>query len=300
MPLPFRVRRATADDSRRAFDVFLPSVRDLAERQNTPWEVEPEAQWARMAYLFDFLAEHAAEWWIAEEEATGRAIGYARSLERGGLFELAEFFVHPGSQSAGVGAALLARAFPPDRGEVRLIIATTDVRAQGRYYRAGVAARFPIVAMLGTPRSMDPDPSVDAIRLTPTGRQIGELRRIERAVLEFDRGDELEWLLAQREGYLYRRGNEPIGFAFVGRQGTGPIASLEPADQPAILAHVEARAAALEIEKLGFEVPMVNDVALRHLLDRGFRMDPFYTFLMSSRPFGSFDRYIGFSPPFVL
>jgi hypothetical protein len=29
-------------------------------------------------------------------------------------------------------------------------------------------------------------------------------------------------------------------------------------------------------------------------------MDPFYTFLMSSRSFGQFDRYIGFGPPFVL
>ena len=32
----------------------------------------------------------------------------------------------------------------------------------------------------------------------------------------------------------------------------------------------------------------------------GLRFDPFYTFLMSSRPFGRFDRFIGFSPPFVL
>jgi hypothetical protein len=45
---------------------------------------------------------------------------------------------------------------------------------------------------------------------------------------------------------------------------------------------------------------MVNGEAIGHLLERGFRMDPFYTFLMSSRPFGQFDRYIGFSPPFVL
>ena len=45
---------------------------------------------------------------------------------------------------------------------------------------------------------------------------------------------------------------------------------------------------------------MINEVAMRHLLGRGFRMDGFYTFLMSSRPFGSFDRYICMSPPFVL
>ena len=300
MTEPYRIRRATADDSRRAFDVFLPSVQDLARRQNNPWDVEPEAQWARMQYLFDYLAEHAAEWWIAEEEGSGKAIGYARSVERGGLFELAEFFVHPDSQSAGVGAALLARAFPPGRGEVRVIIATTDVRAQARYYRAGTIARFPIVAMVGRPRTFDPDPMVEAVTVTSDGPEIQDLLRIESAVLEFDRGDELRWLAAQREAYLYRRGGEPIGFAFVGRNGNGPIAALEASDQPAILAHVEARAAALALDELSFEVPMVNAEAIRHLLDRGFRMDPFYTFLMSSRPFGRFDRYVAFSPPFVL
>jgi hypothetical protein len=39
---------------------------------------------------------------------------------------------------------------------------------------------------------------------------------------------------------------------------------------------------------------------MRHLLDRGFRMDTFFTFFLSSRPFGRFDRFIGFAPPFVL
>ena len=58
MTQPFRVRPGTAADSRRAYDVFLPSVRDLAARQNSPWEMEPEAQWQRMRYLFDHLAEH--------------------------------------------------------------------------------------------------------------------------------------------------------------------------------------------------------------------------------------------------
>jgi hypothetical protein len=45
---------------------------------------------------------------------------------------------------------------------------------------------------------------------------------------------------------------------------------------------------------------MVNEVAMRHLLDRRFRMDSFMTLLLSSRPFGQFDRLIAFSPPFVL
>ncbi|HET9417213.1 MAG TPA: GNAT family N-acetyltransferase [Candidatus Limnocylindria bacterium] len=300
MTEPFRIRRAAAADSRRCFDVFLASARDLTARQNVAWDPEPESHWAKMRYLLDHLAAHHAEWWIAEDPATGDALGYARSVERSGLFELSEFFVHPDRQAAGVGAALLDRAFPPDRGEVRAIIATTDLRAQARYYRSGCVARFPIAGMVGPPRRVEPEPHLDAVRLVAGGPELETVRDVERQVLEFERGDELDWLAGIREGYLYRRDGKAIGFAFVGPGGTGPIAALDPGDQVAILGHVEARAAELGIEELSLEVPMVNDVAVRHLLDRGFRFDPFYTFLMSSRPFGRFDRFIGFSPPWVL
>jgi hypothetical protein len=199
-----------------------------------------------------------------------------------------------------VGAALLDRAFPIGRGEVRAIIATTDLRAQSRYYRSGCAARFPIAGMLGAPRAAAMDPTVEAVRLAPGGPDIEVARGIERRVLEFDRRDEMDWLAGRREGYLYSRSGRPIGFAFVSPGGCGPVAALDAADQPAMLAHVETRAAELEIDELSLEVPMVNEIAVRHLLDRGLRFDPFFTFLMSSRPFGRFDRYLGFSPPFVL
>lgn len=298
-PTAFRIRRATGDDSRRAFDIFLASALDLTRRLNVTWEVEPEPLWGRMGYLFERLAEHHAEWWIAEDATTGAPIGYARSVERGVLLELSEFFVHPGRQAAGIGAALLERAFPPDRGGVRAIIATTDMRAQARYYKAGTAARFPIASLEGEPRTVELDDDAIEVQRLAADDDLEPLRRIEAAVLEFHRGDEFRWLLGHREGYVYRRGGEPIGFAFVGR-ACGPIAALEPADQVPILRHVEGRAAALGVPLLSLEVPMPNAVAVGHLLDRGLRIDPFFTFLMSSRPFGRFDRYIGFSPPFLL
>ena len=295
---PAVIRRATAADSRRAFDVFLPSARDLTRRQGVAWDVDVDKLWPRMEPLFDHLAAHAAEWWVAEDPETGEMIGYARSVERGGLLELSEFFVHPERQSTGVGNALLERAFPEGRGEVRAIIATTDVRALSRYYRAGTVARFPIMSMLGAPRETDPDDGVEAVRAGEA--DLAVLGEVERAVLEFDRGDEFRWLLEQREGYLYHRGGAAIGFAFLGVNGAGPIAAAKAEDQVAVLSHVENRARALGIGELTLEVPMVNQVAVRHLLGRGFKIDPFVTFLMSSRPFGSFDRFIGFSPQFVL
>lgn len=299
MSASYRLRHGTPDDSRPAFSVFLAAVRDLTRRQSVPWDPDPDQLWNDLAPVLDFLGHHAAEWWVAESEEDGAIIGYARSIERGGLLELTEFFVHPDRQSAGLGADLLAHAFPDGRGEVRAIIATTDVRAQSRYYRAGTAARFPIVAMEGPPHAAPPDPTVQAVQ-AGVDDDLGPLVAIERAVIEFDRGEEFRWLLGRREGYLYRRDGRPIGSAFVSRTGCGPIAALEPADMAPILAHVESRVAELGAEQLSLEVPMINDVAMRHLLSRGMKMDTFLTLFMSSRPFGRFDRFIGFAPPFFL
>jgi GNAT superfamily N-acetyltransferase len=304
-------RRGADDDNEQCYRVMLESFADLVKRMGTAWDVNPEEAWARNEPLYRLLGDHAAEWWVAEDAASGELVGYARSVARDGLFELTELFVRPGRQSAGVGGRLLELAFPMDRGEVRAIIATPDLRALSRYYRAGTVARFPIVELAGAPLAGDDASGLEIIRASTD--DIPALAALERAVLEFDRGpDELAWLLEQREGYLYRRDGQAVGLGFIGQfrtaplattgpiVRTGPIAALEPADQVPILLHIEARAKALGSSEVIFTVPMINEVAMRHLLGRRFQMDPFLTLLLSSRPFGQFDRYIGFSPQFVL
>jgi GNAT superfamily N-acetyltransferase len=295
----YRLRRGTPDDTEACVRILVAAVTDLGRRQGTSWEADPADLRVRLGSMLDHLALHAAEWWVAEDAAGGALIGYARSTDRGGLFELTEFFVHPDHQAAGLGADLLARAFPDGRGEVRAIIATTDLRAQSRYYRAGTVARFPIVSLeVAEPRPLEVPSDAALVRATPD--DIADLRRIDAAVLDYDRGDEFTWLIEDREGWLLRRDGKAVGYAFVGRHGSGPIATLDPDDQLPLLALVESRAAALGVTPLTLEVPMHNGVAMRHLLARGFRMDAFFTFLMSSHPFGRFDRYVVFGPPFIL
>jgi hypothetical protein len=63
--------------------------------------------------------------------------------------------VLPEVQSANVGRELLARAFPlSDWVTNRSIIATTDLRAQARYLKAGVFPRFPIYYFWRQPESV--------------------------------------------------------------------------------------------------------------------------------------------------
>jgi GNAT superfamily N-acetyltransferase len=294
------IRRGTAADSRECHHLLFTTITDYEAAHGTPLDESEEEWWAGNEPIYDLLAAEAAEWWVATERASGTLIGFARSVENDGLFELTEFFVRTDHQARGLGRELLDRAFPLGRGKTRAIIATRDVRAQARYYAAGVAARFPIFGLTGRPSATDPTPGLTA-HLVDGHADIATIRAIERSILGFERSDAvLKCILDNRETYLYRRDGAPVGYAFMSVDDSGPIGALDPADLPGILLHVEGRAHAVGMDELSLEVPAPNDVAVRHLLSRGFRIDPFMSFLMSDRPFGQFDRFIGFSPPLFL
>jgi GNAT superfamily N-acetyltransferase len=301
-PSGVTIRRATPEDTHECHPIMWHAITDLAIRHGMPMEGTADAWWPSSEPQFRYLARSAAEWWVAEVPGSGSLLGYARSIERGGLFELTEFFVLPSNQARRVGRALLERAFPVGRGEVRSIIATTDVRALARYYGADTVARFPLLSLSGAPSDDRPTGRLESVRLEEReAAQLAEVATIERAILGYARGEaELRWLLERREGYLYRRDGKGVGFALVGREGSGPVAALDPDDVPELLLHVEARAHAQGVERLSLDVPGVNAVAVRHLMGRGFHIDPWVNVLMSNVAFGQFDRFIGFSPPMFL
>ena len=297
---PVGYRQATPGDAVACHELMWVSVTDLGRRQGTPLEGTADDWWRSSEPLHHLLAKIAAEWWVAEESDSGRLVGFARSIERDGLLELTELFVRPDQQSRGVGKALLERMFPAGRDTVRSIIATADVRAQARYYAAGTVARFPLFTLGGVPG--DPGPMRDVTAEPIDGEQAIEAERaIERSVLGHRRSDdEIRWLLDRRQGHLYRRADRVIGLSFLGRDGAGPMAALEPSDLPAILLHVEGLARSIGLERLELQVPAPNAVAIRHLMGRRYRFDSWINILMSDRPFGQFDRFIPFSPPLFL
>ena len=293
-------RLATPDDALACHELMWESVTDLGRRQGSPLDGTADDWWRTNEPLHRLLARIAAEWWVAQETGSGRLVGFARSIERDGLLELTEFFVRPDQQSRGVGKALLERAFPAGRGTVRSIIATSDVRAQARYYAAGTVARFPLFTLGGVPA--DARPMADLTAESIDGeRAIEAQRAVEGTVLGHRRSqDEVRWLLDRRQGHLYRRADRVIGFSFFGRDGAGPMAALDPSELPAILLHVEGLAHSLGVERLELQVPAPNAIGIRHLMGRGFRFDSWINILMADRQFGQFDRFIPFSPPLFL
>lgn len=296
------VRRATPADVYACHEVQWAALTDFAARNGTPLPGTAADWWLGAEPLQRFLAAQAAEWWVAEESDTGRLIGYARSVQQGGLIELTEFFVLPSSQSRGVGRSLIERVLLAERSDIRSIISSTDVRALGRYYGAGTVVRFPILSIGGLPARAELGDQLQPRRVNPgAASDLEAVREIEASLITYARGsDEIRWILENREGYLYLRDGRPVGYGFVGPLGSGPVGADEPELLPDVLLHLEDRAARMGLDRLAFEVPAPNEVATRHLLGRGFQIDPGMSLLMSNRPFGRFDRFLGFSPPVFL
>ena len=260
----------------------------------------PDTAWDVRRPMFDHLAATADAWWFAEDEATGHAIGYARSIVRGGVRELTEFFVLPHAQGAGVGRELLARTFSPDGVRHRAIVATIDPRAIARYLRTGLPGKLPMAYVEGTPRPVALPTDLVREPIDPAAPPIDDLAAIDRVLLGFRRDVDHRWLATQRPGWTYRRGGSVVAYAYhpVRPSWGGPYAALEDADLPVLLTDGESAAAATGQASVTFDLALTARTAYAHLLGRGFRVDPFVMLYFTDGPVEGMDRYVLTSPPF--
>lgn len=299
MTISYRI--GTIEDSHAVFQVFTQALMDLSERMNVMAITggnDPQvlqSLWERRKSMFEFLAKDCAHFWIAEND--GEVVAYARSIEHGGLLELTEFFVLPNQQSAGVGRELLARTFPFGDERYRMIAATLDERALYRYMNAGVYARFPIKYFYRQAEKVDVPTD---LQIEPMQHEIHgeEMNRIDQQILGHEREAVHRWLVTNRQGVVYKRNGEMVGYGYVGRRA-GPFALLEENDFPAVLAHAESIAAEAGVE-FGVETPMINRAAIGYFLERKFKIDSFTVLFMSNEPFGRLENYLCFTPIFFM
>ncbi|MBZ0298466.1 MAG: GNAT family N-acetyltransferase [Anaerolineae bacterium] len=291
-------RPGTLDDSYALHQVFRSALIDLNQRLGllpATWVDEPERaekSWQRFRSMLDHLTRTADHFWIAEQE--GEAVGFARSILRDGTRELADFFVLPGHQSAGVGRELLKRAFPAEGAQRRIIIATQDSRAVARYLKSGVYPRFSATHFARQPQAETLETDLTFQPLTPD--HLPHLDALDSEVIGYRRTVDHRWLMSDREGFLVSRGSQPVGYGYVSDR-SGPFALLDAADFPSVLTYAENRSAAQGHEEFGVEVPLHNRPAVGHLLRRGYQMEGFYEFFMTDVPFGRFENYILTGPP---
>jgi GNAT superfamily N-acetyltransferase len=299
--MPVTYRNGTIDDSYAVFQLFVEAISDYGERMNVmaiTGGSDPEvlkSLWMRRRPMFEFLAQTASQFWVAEED--GEIAAYARTIEHDGLQELTEFFVSPRRQSGGLGRELLARAFPDAGSRYRTIIATLDERALSRYMKAGVYGRFLIKYFYRTAEKVDVETDL-TFEPMQVSTHLDAINLIDREIVNHSRGSVHEWIASTREGFVYKRNGEIAGYGYVG-SSSGPFALLDENDFPAVLAHAESLMADKGGE-FGAEVPLINKKAIHYFMDRKYQIDSFTALLMSNEPFGRFENYLCFSPTFFM
>lgn len=294
-------RRGTLEDSYSIFQVFVRTIMDYSERMNVMAITggnDPqvlESLWKQRKSMFEYLAENAAQFWIAEND--GEIMAYARSIEHDGMQELTEFFVSPHQQSSGIGRELLSRAFPKSGARYRTIIATLDERALYRYMKLGVYGRFPLKYFYRKAEKVDVETDL-MIEPMQFERHKEHLNRIDGEILDHRREYQHEWISTTRDGFVYKRDGKIVGYGYVG-SSTGPFAVLDENDFPAVLAHAESLMAE-QGEDFGAEAPLINQKAIQYFVERKYQIDSFSTIFMSNELFGKFQNYLCFSPEFFM
>lgn len=298
-------RRGTLADSFAVWKVFADALLDLSQRQGVMAITgandadEAEKFFARRKTLFEHLARTAHEFWIAEQE--DNIVGYARSILRGDVLELTEFFVLPDAQSAGLGRELLRRAFPTTDAKHHLIVATTDVRAQIRYLKLGVVPRFPEMYWSRAPEHVEVETDLDFVRASNSPETIAQIAEIDRAILGHTRDVDHAWLLDARAGYLYKRAGNVVGYGYHSLGGgSGPFALYEERDFAAALAHAEREARRRGDGEVGFDIPMINRAAIDYFLQHKYELDSFLALVMSDAPLGKLENYVMTNPAFFI
>lgn len=300
---PVVYRRGTFDDAYTSFTIFEYSLADLMRRMGsteTTSAADPQAlarMWEERRSLYEHLAQTAEHFWLAERD--GQAIGFSRSIKRDGIRQLTEFFILPDYQSAGVGKALLARAFPDDGARGRSILSSPDPSAQVLYLKSGVWPSFSIYYLWRKPERTVVESDLLFEAITDSPGELALLGELDEELVGFRPDIDHSWLLSDRAGYLYTRGGQAVGYGYLGKRN-GPFGLLDNRDFPAVLAHAETAAHEAGYKHFGLEVPMPNRPAVTYLLERGFRLEPFTIQFMSDSDLGQMANYILTNPPFFL
>lgn len=306
-PGALALRPIAPADAPALYALFRRSLGALLERYTEPWDPDPTdiaTSWPSWRGLYEHLQASCDRAWLAEAP-DGSLLGYARSLRRGELRELTEFFVAPEAAGGGVGRRLLEAAFPAEDGVRRLIIATGDPSAQSRYVRHGFTTHAHLLELDGAPGARPGTaPETDLVSRPidiADARDVDALADLDREILGHRRDADQRFYASERAGRLFLRDGRVAGYGWVGAR-TGPVAALDPADLPAMLASLEALAVEQGVTSLGWAVPGAAQAAAAWLLGRGYRLFRMPVYLMSDGPAlpGRFDRYVVTTPPFFL
>jgi GNAT superfamily N-acetyltransferase len=302
--MTLRYREFKNDEAEEIGKLFAATFNSLLVRLGlSPYvDLSDEAAWS-VAWerdrrsLFEHLTTTGSASWLVENAE--RRLGYARSIIRGDVCQLTDFFVHPEAQRGGLGKELLERAFGSLKVRHRIVISSPSGAAVASYLKAGLSPRGSIYDFHRAPVPNEIETDLQFKPMSVGASVFSLLNRIDHEILGFEREIDHRWLLGDRRGFQYLRQGEPVGYGYVGRW-SGPFALRDSQDYPAVLAHAETTISSKERD-FGLMIPLANRPAVDHALRRGFRMGGEFPMLfMSDDVNPDLDRYIFSMPGFFL
>lgn len=284
------IRRATAGDARPTYDVFREAAGHLAATNGWAPVARPTEPSERfLAFRASALRHDPDGFWVAE--VGSRLVGFGIAVQREHVWYLAALHVLPAFQSRGIGAEIVRRAIAHARPGSLLTVGA-DARnpvSNALYGRFGMFPEAPLLELSG------PAEPGDTAILVPGAPTADELAAIDRAVLGAARPEDHEfWAsVSTLHAFFIRRDEHTMGYAYVQADGAiGPIAVLDGDDlAPAVEAAV-AVAAALGSATARVRIPGVARAAIAGLLARGWRHGDGVTLVLTSAPWGRWDRYV--------
>jgi GNAT superfamily N-acetyltransferase len=283
-------RPATPDDSRTTYDVFLEAAAHLARTRGwNPVNRPAEPPERFLAFRASVLRHDPGGFWVAE--ADGGLIGFGVAVQREHIWYLAALHVRPAYQGRGVGAEIVRRGLA-NATPGSLLTVGADARnpmSNALYGRFGMFPETPLVEISGP---AIPGPT-DMLRPGVPGAS--ELDAIDRATLDAARPEDHEfWAsVSTVHGFTVVRGGRTAGYAYVQADGAiGPIAMLDPADLPAAVDASIAVAAGLGATTARVRIPGAARDTVAQLLARGWRYGDAVTLVLTSAPWGRWDRYV--------
>jgi GNAT superfamily N-acetyltransferase len=265
-----RLRPTTPGDLEAMYRVFGAAIGGLYARHNL---MPPAPPFAVFATQQRHLLEHdGSRCWVAED---GEVAGYAAAFLRGDTWFLSSLFVRPDAQAAGVGQALLERAWAD--GAARRLTITDAIQpvSNALYARRGLIPATPILAFSGTPRLDAP------AGLEPAAPDDATLAALDRAAYGFDRTPDHAFWRRLAELRLWRRRGDAVGYAYTWAGGTvGPLAGRDEESAAAVLAAELARRGASTTVRIPGSAAAAVEVALA----AGLRLGSAPGLLLVSRP----------------
>lgn len=292
-------RPAREADLEPAIRIVADAINDLRARHGLVPDYAPRPP----AFQRHCLAADPDGLWIAERD--GNMAGYGFAWVCQDFWFLAQLFIRPDAQSAGIGQALFDKTLAPGerhRTTNRALITFAYNRAStGLYIRNGLYPRQPLYAMQAPAERIRAGLGGTRYETAPLPPEPpGWIGDLDTQVLGFRRDEHHGFQAgnAAARGIQITDAGKPVGYAYITGGHIGPLA-IDPGANAAQAVNAVLRSVLSDNPaQVDLMVPGAAEAVLGELTKAGFRItEPMV--LLSAKPFGNWRCYLPNNPGYM-